>query len=324
MKNTPTYRLYLSDAYGKNEPDPTQATLDIDAIIETDLACMEDCFENDDRDEMERLAGGFPIKFNTRGRPVTIPRHVAGLLSSWHEKYAEKLKEFGIYNGLFVNFAPRIKKGENGPLFYEIEMEDPWKAVTTYPADILAGVRERFRSVAEIPNEVFQGTQFRSRDAHKWLRKNHKRPKRYLDDQEIERLMLERKLSLHNGRLPIEFTDIYGNLICRDDAEVRKKLLEVAQDQRNQIDVTIGKKTLEGEAAVSLGNGTPGKLLVYPNGGHIDIAQKWENGKETTFGDEESAYHLFEKPRELVQGVIIKFPDGTTSENLQIADGAAA
>ena len=119
--------------------------------------------------------------------------------------------------------------------------------------------------------------------------------------------MNDRKFSEYKGALPLQFVDIYGNLICGDDAEVRQKLLDVARDQRNQIQIMIGKKTIQGEAAESLGSGTPGVCLAYPNEGHIDIAQKWHNGVKTTFGDEESAYHLFDSQESLWMELLSNF-----------------
>lgn len=321
MRNTPTLKYFVSETYGGNSPDPTQAVADADVHLETDLSVMEEALRHGQEEEISLLGGGFPTKINSRGREIALPHHLAGLMENWHDEYADELRKHGIFNGLFVNYAPRDKRFENGPPFYEVETDSGLRIVTTFPADMLAGIREHIHRISQIPNKgnpLFGDTaQFRSRDAHRYLRKDHNYPTTELRDGDADDVLTTRYYGNGVEGLRIKFVDIYGNMIGEGDDATAEKLLATAQSDERGVKVLINGHEKEAEAAQSLTQGTDGEILVYPNGGNIDIARKWREGESSTFTTENSAYKRFESPTELESGIVITFPDGTTSEQLR-------
>lgn len=321
MSNTPTLKYFVSETYGGNSPDPTKATVDADVHLETDLSVMEEALRHSDADEIALLGGGFPTKINSRGREIALPRHLAGLMENWHDEYANELRQHGIFNGLFVNFAPRDNRFENGPPFYEVETDSGLRIVTTFPADMLAGIRDHINRIAEIPNKgnpLFGDTaQFRSRDAHRYLRKNHGYPVRALEDEEAQDVMTAKFYSNGVDGLRIKFVDIYGNIIGEGDEAVAEKLVATAVSENKKVQLSINGHETDAEAALSLTQGSDGSVLVYPNGPNIDVARKWRAGEDSTFTTDNSAYRRFERPVELESGIVIKFPDGTSSEDIR-------
>lgn len=323
MRSTPTLRYFISETYGRNTPDPTEAAVDADVHLETDLSVMEDALEQGNEDEIRLLGGGFPTKINSRGREIALPRHIAGIMESWHNTYVGALREHGIFNGLFINFAPRDKRFRNGPPFYEVETGSGLRIVTTFPGDMLAGIRERVHRIVEIPNEgnpLFSDfDQFRSRNAHRYLRRNHPYPTKTLSDTEADEVL--RTTLFGNGveGLRLQFVDIYGNMIFEDDLAVREKLQQIAQGKERKVTLElVGRVSREGEVTRSLTEGTDGEILVYPNGRNIDVARKWREGETSTFTAKHSAYKLFGSPEELYSGLIIRFQDGSTSQQLRV------
>lgn len=323
MRSTPTLRYFLSETYGKNTPDPTEAVVDADVHLETDLSVMEDALENGDEDEIRLLGGGFPTKINSRGREIALPRHLVGIMETWHDKYAEVLREHGIFNGLFINYAPRDKRFRNGPPFYEVETDSGLRIVTTFPADILSGIKEHVQRIVEVPNEenplfVNDYDQFRSKNAHRYLRRNHPYPQRQLTDEEAEEALTTTYFGNGVEGLRLKFVDIYGNMIFEDDPAIRERLQQLSQSDERNVSLDIAPHSQkQGEVAHSLTEGTDGGILVYPNGGNIDVVRKWQEGETSTFTTENSAYKLFGSPEELHSGLIIGFPDGSDSEQLR-------
>ena len=322
MRSSPTLRYFLSETYGKNTPDPTEAVVDADVHLETDLSVMEDALVNDDEDEIRLLGGGFPIKINSRGREIALPRHLAGIMESWHDRYAEVLREHGIFNGLFINYAPRDERFRNGPPFYEVETDSGLRIVTTFPGDMLAGIREHVRSIVEVPNEgnpLFSDfDQFRSKNAHRYLRRNHSYPKRHLTDEEADDVLTTTFFGNGVQGLRLRFVDIYGNMIFENDPAVRERLQQISLNDERAVTLNVNQKqSKQGEVTHSLTEGTDGEILVYPNGDNIDVVRKWKEGETSTFTTANSAYKLFGSPEELHSGLTIRFPDGTDSEHLR-------
>ena len=326
MRTTPTLRYFVSETYGENTPDPTEAVVDADVHLETDLSVMEDALTHGDEEEIRLLGGGFPTKINSRGREVALPRHLAGIMENWHDAYAEVLRDHGVWNGLFINFAPRDKRYRNGPPFYEVETDSGLRIVTTFPGDMLAGIREHVHRIMEIPNErnpLFSDfDQFRSRNAHRYLRRNHRYPTKPLADGEADDVLSTTYFGNGVEGLRLKFVDIYGNMIFEDDAAVRRKLQQVAVSGERGATVSVSngtvKQSKQGEVAHSLTEGTDGAILVYPNGRNIDVVRKWREGESSTFTTENSAYKLLGSPEELHSGLHIRFHDGTSSEELRI------
>jgi len=312
---------FVSETYGGNSPDPTRATVDADVHLETDLSVMEEALRHGDSQEISLLGGGFPTKINSRGREIALPHHLAGLMESWHDEYSEELKRHGIFNGLFINYAPRDKRFDNGPPFYEVETDSGLRIVTTFPADMLAGIRDHIRTIAEIPNKnnplYGDQAQFRSRDAHRYLRKEHGYPVHELKDEQAQDVLTKRYYGNGVDGLRIKFVDIYGNIIGEGDDAVAEKLAETARSENKSVQLSINEHTTDAEAALSLNQGSDGAVLVYPNGRNIDVARKWREGEDSTFTTDNSAYRRFEKPIELESGIVITFPDGTSSEDIR-------
>ena len=311
MSKAPTLRYFVSETYGKNTPDPTDAVVDADVHLETDLAVMEDAIENGDPEEIKLLGAGFPVKINSRGREISLPRHLAGIMESWHDSYRDILAKHDVFNGLFINYAPRDHRFRNGPSFYEVETDSGLRIVTTFPGDMLSGIRDRIKRIVEIPNEnnpLFGDTaQFRSRDVHRYLRRDHSYPTTYLSDDQADTVLKSKYFGNGVEGIPIDFVDIYGNIVGEDDSEVRERLLEVAQSSSRNIRITINGIQKEGEASHSLTEGRDGCILAYPNGNHIDVVRKWKEGEDSTFTTENSAFVQFERPRETESGIHIDF-----------------
>ncbi len=188
MHSAPTLKYFVSDTFGSNAPDPTRSPIDADVHIGTDLAYLEGALEDGDADEIRALRGSFPVKINSRGREIALPRHLAGIMDNWHTEHADLLREHDSFNGFFSNYAPRTKEFRNGPPFYEAETSSGLRIVTTFPADVLWGIRDKVHALYLIPNEdnpLFgDNEQFRSKNVHRYLRKNHSFPRKTLSDGE--------------------------------------------------------------------------------------------------------------------------------------------
>lgn len=341
--STPDFRYYVSEAYGGNTPDPTTAPIDPDVHLETDLSLLEDAIYCDDPDEFKRVGAGVPPKINSRGREISLPRHMIGILVSWQNKYAEALREHNVFNGFFQNYAPRDERFRNGPPFYVVEFADrqgddaALRMVTTFPGDILKGVRDQVRYIAQIPNEgnpIFSDAeQFRSKDAHRWLRRNasDKYPVSKLSDGEAADALETEYYPVSTEGLPLKFVDTYGNMIFENNHAVRQLLLSAAESSDRQVKLSVNGITHQAEATTSLGRGTDGSFLVYPNAGNIDVVRKWRKGESSTFTTNNSAFRQFSRkaedgdeshnglilPQEIKSGLRITFEDHTFSSNAQ-------
>lgn len=320
--NTPLLRYYASETYGASCPDPTQSPVDPDVHLETDHACLEDALANNDHNELLRTGAGTPTKINTRGREVPISRHVAELMENWHRKYQAEMKKHGVYNGLFINYAPRDEQFRNGPPFYEVETGSGLKIVTTFPGDMLKTIRDQVHRLAEIPNEdnplYDNEEQFRSRVVHRYLRSNHTLPTKELTDGAAADVLDREYFRHEHPGLTVQYVDIYGNLICESNAAVLANIQETARQTNRDVGITIGDSTLTGEATTSLTSGTDGRVLVYENAGHIDVVRKWKKGEDAATTTRESAYYQFGKPVELQAGLQIDFGN-ISSEELRTA-----
>lgn len=317
MRTTPTLRYFISDAYGADSPDPTQAVVDADVHLETDLSVIEDALANGDEHELDQLGGGFPTKINSRGREISLPRHLAGLIHSWHDKHEDVLKDRGIFNGLFINYAPRTKAFRNGPPFYEVEMNSGLRIVTTYPGDMLAGIRGDVHSIAEIDNEGHPlfgpKAQFRSRDAHRHLRKENPYPKKFLQDNDADDILRTQHFGNGVEGLRIKFADTYGNIVAEPDELVKKKILHAVNQGLKDVRIRINGVELPGQAALSMTDAPDGTIAIYSNGENIDLIRKWKDGEDSTFTTENSAYVLFGRPKEVETGIVVEFDPALAS-----------
>jgi hypothetical protein len=311
MSNTPILRYFVSDTFGANAPDPTQAHVDADVHLETDLSILVDALENGDDDDLWLLRAGYPTKINSRGREVALPRHLVGIINSWHNKYGRLLWDKGQYNGIFVNYAPRTSRYKNGPPFYEVETNSGLRIVTTFPGDMLAGVHDSVHVIHEIPNEnnpLFGNkAQFRSKDVHRYLRRGHQYPKIKLLDSAADDILRERHYGNDVDGLRFKFADIYGNMIAENDPEIRRKIEEAVRQGKTNVRISINGIDLPGEAALSMTDATDGAIAIYPNGPNIDVIRKWEEGNDSTFTTANSSYVQFGRPKENVQGFTVHF-----------------
>lgn len=330
MSNTPTLRYFLSETYGPVVSDPTLAQSDPDVIVETELSELEDALQHDEQG-MQRLSAGTAHKINIRGREIALSRHIIGILQEWHRAYGEALAAKNAYNGAFVNYAPRDLRFRNGPPFYIAEMENNLRIVTTFPGDVLATVREDVKRITEIPNEhnpVFGDTaQFRSRDAHRWLRRNANDtyPEISLSDEKQHDVLHEEFFHADVEGLRLEFVDIYGNMIFENNAEVQAAVTQAAGNNEN-LKVSMNDVTVEDvEPTRSLTEGKDGSYLIYPNGNHIDLVRKWTALDTPEDTVEKSIFRNLRHPesgklpRELYSGLKISFPDGKKSKNVEMA-----
>ncbi|MDD4287754.1 MAG: hypothetical protein PHO20_06090 [Candidatus Peribacteraceae bacterium] len=294
---TPILEYFLSDTFGRAEPDPLRAERDPDALLATDLARLAHVLENGNSAQIERFHAH--EKINTNGRPAIAP-HLAKMLVEWNDRYRELLERHDVFTGLFVNDAPRDQDAGGDPSeFFIVETDNHARIVGT-PITALGTIAPHVAHVWKIPNTDNgglweDGTQFRSATAHRALDRDHRFRAEVVDPS-----IINAQDSLRS--LKIRFIDTYGNIVCYGGEQattehIARLLLALSEQQQRRIRITIGNVTREGEAAHSLEDGRPGTLVAYPNGGnptrpHIDIARKWSPGDRT------SAFELLQRPSE--------------------------
>lgn len=300
MRTEPTLKYYLSDTYGPRNENPLTADRDVDVFLETDLSRLEYAMQHGGQQSLDVLQ--IHEKMNIHGRERAVSQHIVELLERWHDQYRHLLEKQGIYSGLFVNYASRDIENDNGEEFYVLETDGGLRIVAS-PLASTDSIREHVIRAWRVPNTgsgVFpDGTQFRSRDAHNLLNKDH--------PYAIEKLNIN-ELAPVDERLRdlrLRYVDVYGNLITsgQKTSDLRAQILQAAPEHR-RARVIVGDVALDAEAAASLAQARPGVLSVYPNGGNphspnIDIVRKWKPGDDRDGTSvRESAYQQFQKPLE--------------------------
>jgi len=304
-RNAPRFEVLLSDTFGPYQSNPL-AYQDIEVHILTDLARLRGVLEGGN--PLEIATWNKEQKWSVRGREEAV-RHILDVLERWHDRYADLLREAGVYNSVFVNKrAARDKKGQSAAPFVEFETDSGLRVVTTpaVGADILKPhiVEE---TLYEIPNEhngLFENdTQFRSETAHLGVRQDSSHRKRPLSIDDFPD-------DPTSGELRTRWIDPFGNIIHGggDTSELVRKLLWAAESGRNQVEITIHDGTngrrVRGEAAASMNDGTPDSVIVYPNGEdlngnrRVDVSRKWVQHEDDVRRALYNACRIFQFPKE--------------------------
>lgn len=297
--NRPSLSYFLSDTFGPEITDPRQADKDADVYLETDLSRLEDVLRHGGDDELKQFQAH--EKINIRGRELAVAQHIVRLLQGWHVECRKLIAERKIYNGLFVNFAPRTEENRNGSNFYIAETDSGLRIVTT-PLEVLDPIANYIKHLERVPNEdsgLFEnGTQFRSKSVHNALRWNRQYNTEPAGLEELNPNPATKELR-------VRYVDIYGNIVAYggDQTELAERLVEEGK-RHTKLGITMNGVQLEGEAAVSMAQARPGNIVVYPNGGaetqNIDVIRKWNETRE-------SAYEIFKGPKEGEAQVAIEF-----------------
>ena len=299
--NLPRIEYLLSDTYTGIQ-NPLHAEKDPDAYAETDLSRLHDILSYGEPEELRQFQRC--EKIGIRGREEALSRHVLLLMEQWHDRHRKLLEGAGVFNGVFVNYALRTEKGKNGDPFFVAETDGGLRVVAS-PLSALSAIRPHVVSLTEFPNTgngLFEDeSQFRSAHTHNLLRRNTP----YLL---LPRNPADIPVDSSEWKWLVQFVDIFGNLVTGGgEAEHISRLIAAARNAHRAVRITLGDRTLQGEAAQSLAEATPGVISIYPNNGNVDIVRKWRHGETAEETAGKSAYAAFGRPPELKTPVKVEF-----------------
>lgn len=330
-RSWPIYELNISETYGKREPNPLEASLDHDVLVEVELSrlrvLLEDALRlgatDNDRDQLNRYEERHFA--NSRGREIALSRHLTEMLYDFSKEHEQLLREAGVFLGVGSNFAPRFTNiAENGGIqvtahdahqlggqFTIVDAKSPLRIVATpLEAVAVSDLIQESTSVQPIPNldnGIWKNnTQHRSAHAFNALQRGkYEFPSVSPADIDVK-----------DHESGIEFVDTYGNIITtiREGARVAAGVVQRASEDNRQIWITVNGVTLPAFAALSLNDAQPGEIAAYVNGGKLDIVWKWtKTSVETGNTNAESAFTKFDQPREFYDDVEIHLEDPAIS-----------
>lgn len=276
-------RSYLfSDTFGSPSSNPLERP-DPDAIITTD-------FRSQRRDEIRRE---FDIYHDSRQTDHLLRMILdldAEAVDSYRGEFRDKYAQSSI--GVFINVAPRDKKGVNGEPFYVATAREGRIRMVTTPIEALSPIKDEIETLAHLPNEgngLYRDTeQFRSSYTPALLYNDH-----------------GYRLISHDGvdDIPdpstywqVAYVDRFGNVVTHagsaEQNAISARLSSMGSDVRLKIHgVEYGPYA----TALSLGDAEPGAVSVY-NNGNIDIARKWKANESPAERLEHSAYIQLGRP----------------------------
>ncbi|PIR54162.1 hypothetical protein COU75_02240 [Candidatus Peregrinibacteria bacterium CG10_big_fil_rev_8_21_14_0_10_42_8] len=279
-------RMYLfSDTYGRSKSPFDQD--DADALISTDF----------------RSFPLMPVRrvFDIYGRE-NVMNHMVMLILEMHEE-TEKCKhmpkeakdEFAkTQTGIFINAAPRTETHQNGAPFY-LATAGAVRIVTT-DLRALSWVKEKIKTLSVLPN-IDNGLygpeeQFRSSYTPVMMFPDHGLS---LEDQPLDLIP-----DFDDLRWELAYADRFGNMISYSkNPELHwEEVLKAEKENGGYIKVIVGNVSQRVKIAHSLRDAEPGALVMYqnPNGGHLEIVRKWEDGEDRYTRLHQSAYLRFAKP----------------------------
>ena len=279
-------RTYLfSDTYGRSKSPFDQD--DADALISTDFR-------------------SFPLanirrEFDIYGRE-NVMNHMVMLILEMHEEAensghmsAEVKEEFAqTTTGIFINAAPRTETMQNGAPFY-LATSGSVRIVTT-DLRALSWVKDKIETLAVLPNNdnglYGPEEQFRSSYTPNMMLTDH--------GLKLEEQSLDLIPDFDEQKWELAYVDRFGNMISysRNPEEHWKEALKAEKENGGYIKLIVGNVSQRVKIAHSLRDAEPGALVMYPNpnGGHLEIVRKWEDGEDRYTRLHQSAYLRFAKP----------------------------
>ena len=279
-------RIYLfSDTYGRSKSPFDQD--DADALISTDFRSFP--------------LYGIRRVFDIYGRE-NVMNHMVMLIMEMHKEAErsthmtpEAKEEFkNTQTGIFINAAPRTETNQNGAPFY-LATSGSLRIVTT-DLRALSWVKEHIETLSVLPNKdnglYGPEEQFRSSYTPCMLFTDH--------GLKLEEQSLDLIPEFDQDRWELAYVDRFGNMISysKNPEAHWKDALKAEKENGGYVKLIVGNVSQRVKIAHSLRDAEPGALVMYPNpnGGHLEIVRKWEDGEDRYTRLHQSAYLRFAKP----------------------------